>query len=115
MRRNWNTIKKLNLWKVNQLNLPYRMSLERVDGSIVMAGGINVPETAVSLFATAHIPLASGDLIPEFGRIPPRNLAVLIAKHFKNRMSSYPYDEIYNKLSKDKSKFLQGKYQELDE
>lgn len=104
MRRDWDSISDIKLWQTDHPTIPWSMELVRTDGSIVTAANVNIPEAAVALFSTAG-----------FGRIPPRNLAALIWKRFKDRMHTYSYAKLYEVLSNDKSKFLQGKYQELDE
>lgn len=101
MKSSFYNILDLNLWQVNQPNLPWRMSLTRQNGSVVTSGGINIPEAAVSLFSTAG-----------FGRIPPKNLAKIIMTRFIDSVSNYPYTVLCKALLKDKGKFIKDKYQE---
>lgn len=102
MRKNWNTIRDLELWKTDHPTVPWSMKLIRVDGSVVTGANHNIPEAAVALFSTAG-----------FGRIPPRNLAMLMSKYFSDRIMEQPYRQLYEVLSTDKSKFLTGKYQDI--
>jgi hypothetical protein len=96
----WQDITKLKLYKLKSLVLPWRMELVRNDGSVVTSGGVTIPEAAVALFSTAG-----------YGRIPPRNLASLIVKRFGTET---PYNQLFYVLSRDRSKFVYGKYQALD-
>lgn len=101
MRKGWDTIRDIRLRETGYLTVPWLMELVRVDGSIVTSANVNIPETAVGLFSTAG-----------FGRIPPKNLAVLIAAKFKDRIAHYPYNKLCDALSKDKGRFIKNKYQE---
>lgn len=101
MRIDWYSIIDIKLWQTDHPTVPWSMELVRTNGSVVTSAGVDIPEAAVGLFSTAG-----------FGRIPPKNLAVLIIARFKDVITRYPYNLLYDALSKDKGRFIKDKYQE---
>jgi hypothetical protein len=84
----WEPIKRVDIDVKEGDELPIRMKLMWSNGNVIVAAGLNVPSTTVTLFSTAGL-----------GRYPPGTLVDILRKKFHDRMGEAWLVRLINELS----------------